>query len=62
MTTPCEQKTIIEDIRDTQKEMKLDIKELVRVKNIALGIITASRIIMVSLVGFICWLVGIMMK
>jgi hypothetical protein len=55
VNSPCEKHEIIEEIRD-------DVKELVRVKNILLGVYTASRVIFISIVGFIGWLIGTITK
>lgn len=55
MSAPCEKHEIIEEIRD-------DVKELVRVKNILLGVYTASRVIFIGMVGFIGWLIGTIFK
>lgn len=55
MNTPCEKSDIIEEIR-------LDVKELVKVKNIILGVYTASRVILLAIVGFIGWMIGVFFK
>lgn len=69
MTTPCLHEEVIgaikEDVGEIKSElhdMRSDVKELVRVKNIALGVITASRVILLGLIGFIGWLIGIIFK
>jgi hypothetical protein len=51
MTTPCEQQDIIKEIRG-------DVKELLKFKNTALGIIVALQ----SMVFFIGWLISTIIK
>jgi hypothetical protein len=42
MTTPCEQKENISLLRDDIKEIKVDVKELIRFKSQILGVVAAT--------------------